>query len=327
MKALIDSIVLEPAIAELAHRLNHHASFTFYGHVFEVFSTSPFCTEYLARVYTFFRDKRPRSASVIPRRLLIVDPDSYAHSLLCRNFLQNRNADGYIVIPEWLPTTFVVTSSSLASYYASKVLRLGVVEAMLGSHITIHAASLCSPEGDGVLLVGEAAVGKTTLALSLLDRGFRFGSDDTTCIERKSLDCSCFPLPFLSRVPIQPNSIPDISVAGEPRFFLERPSSVVETIQPSRLCFLNRSSETERNSTGILPMRGSDAVSALLRNVMFPLCVESNQRDSIIMDSLPVLAALVNRTQSISIDTSDVTKGAQRVLASIDSTKSRMLDD
>lgn len=320
MKALINNIVLQPAIAELAHRLNHRATFKFYGHVFEVHSTSPVCTEYLARVYGFFQDEQRWGKSVIPRRLLIVDPDSYAHSLLSHYHLQNRNADGYLVIPDWLPTTFVVKSSSLASYYASKVLRLGVVDAMLGSHVTIHAASLCNPKGDGVLLVGEAAVGKTTLALSLLDLGFRFGSDDTTCIERETLDCSCFPLPFLSRVPIHPNSIPDICVAGEPRFFLERPSSVVETIQPSRLCFLNRSSDTERNSTAILPMRGSDAVAALLRNVMFPLCIDTGQRDSIIMDSLPVLASLVNRTQSFSIDTSDVTKGAAQVLASIDST-------
>ncbi len=49
---------------------------------------------------------------------------------------------------------------------------------------TLHAAGLVSPEGDGLLAVGPSDSGKTTLALGLVHKGWRYLSDDAVLISR-----------------------------------------------------------------------------------------------------------------------------------------------
>ena len=47
----------------------------------------------------------------------------------------------------------------------------------------LHAASLCCPDGTGVLLLADAGGGKTTTALSMLRQGARLLSDDLTVLQ------------------------------------------------------------------------------------------------------------------------------------------------
>lgn len=61
---------------------------------------------------------------------------------------------------------------------------LNAALARVRSHWLFHGAALASPGGRGVILAGAAGLGKTTLALALLDRGFGFLSDDVAAVDR-----------------------------------------------------------------------------------------------------------------------------------------------
>ncbi|MDQ1301981.1 MAG: hypothetical protein QG637_1903 [Chloroflexota bacterium] len=50
------------------------------------------------------------------------------------------------------------------------------------SHVQYHAAALAAPDGAGVVLAGDAGLGKTTLTLALLRHGFRVFSDDVAAV-------------------------------------------------------------------------------------------------------------------------------------------------
>jgi hypothetical protein len=66
-------------------------------------------------------------------------------------------------------------------------------------HLVLHAAAL-ERRGQALLLAGPTHAGKTTLALGLLDRGFRLLSDDFSPIERESGRIE----PFLKALGIRP---------------------------------------------------------------------------------------------------------------------------
>jgi hypothetical protein len=61
------------------------------------------------------------------------------------------------------------------------------------SHFLFHAAAVAAPAGGGVILAGGAGLGKTTLTLALLARGFRFFSDDVAAVGRA--DGHLYPFP------------------------------------------------------------------------------------------------------------------------------------
>lgn len=60
---------------------------------------------------------------------------------------------------------------------------IGHVQRHLTSHFLIHAGAV-SRDDLGILLVGDAFYGKSTLVLELIQRGYRFLSDDTAAIGR-----------------------------------------------------------------------------------------------------------------------------------------------
>jgi hypothetical protein len=68
------------------------------------------------------------------------------------------------------------------------------------SHFLFHAAALATPDGRGVILAGGSGLGKTTLTLALLARGFRFFSDDVAAVGRAD---GCL-YPFPRRLGVRP---------------------------------------------------------------------------------------------------------------------------
>jgi hypothetical protein len=52
-----------------------------------------------------------------------------------------------------------------------------------GDFLLIHAGSVCSPDGDGVLLPAQPGSGKTTLATGLVQAGFSYLSDEAGAID------------------------------------------------------------------------------------------------------------------------------------------------
>ncbi len=70
---------------------------------------------------------------------------------------------------------------------------LNAATARVRSHFLFHAAAVATPVGRGVILAGGAGLGKTTLTLALLARGFRFFSDDVAAVGRT--DSRVYPFP------------------------------------------------------------------------------------------------------------------------------------
>jgi hypothetical protein len=65
---------------------------------------------------------------------------------------------------------------------------LGYADACLHIH-----ASAVAREGRAILIIGDSHVGKSTLALHLLLRGWRFMTDETVLVEPESLELRPFP--------------------------------------------------------------------------------------------------------------------------------------
>lgn len=73
--------------------------------------------------------------------------------------------------------------SSLDSYTLKSRLQLLIRELFYGVFM-VHGA-LIAVEGRGVLLMGEAGVGKTSLAIALADRGHGWAADDAVVLEER----------------------------------------------------------------------------------------------------------------------------------------------
>jgi hypothetical protein len=84
------------------------------------------------------------------------------------------------------------TDAEALSLYAYNAI-LNDAAARVQSHFLFHAAALITPGGEGVILAGEAGLGKTTLTLALLLHDFGFLSDDVAAVGRK--DGRLYPFP------------------------------------------------------------------------------------------------------------------------------------
>lgn len=63
-------------------------------------------------------------------------------------------------------------------------------------HFLFHAAALASPDGAGVMIAGDAGLGKTTLTLALLRHGYRVFSDDVAAVGCTDGQLYPFPRPL-----------------------------------------------------------------------------------------------------------------------------------
>ncbi|MEW6378360.1 MAG: hypothetical protein AB1611_02000 [bacterium] len=59
------------------------------------------------------------------------------------------------------------------------------VMAKIKSHLLFHAAAV-SWQGQGVIILGSSGQGKSTLAIELIRQGFKFFTDEITCIHREN---------------------------------------------------------------------------------------------------------------------------------------------
>ena len=77
-------------------------------------------------------------------------------------------------------TTHATSADALRQYAHGAILK--AVMARVQDHFLFHAAALCTNGDQGQILAGDAGLGKTTLTLALIRRGFRFLSDDVTAV-------------------------------------------------------------------------------------------------------------------------------------------------
>lgn len=290
----------------------------FDGAVVEAAASAPALLDRLRRVYRhfLFSARAPRA-----RHLLLIGPGSEAAALLARK-LGRAALDGHVLIADWLPWGLLIDGADLLHYYASKLLRLWVVEQWHEDTATIHAAALRGPEGGGLLMVGEAAAGKTTLTLRLIERGFRFASDDTSCIRRRDLACLPFPMAFVLRAARETGRpgaaaldgiAPHIALLDEPRWLHERWDAVAETpFRPTALYFLDR--EAGIGAAAAEPMPAAEAALLLLRNLVMPLGADA-EAFSAAPENFDLACRLAGGLHCARLDTADLEGALHALLA------------
>ena len=126
-------------------------------------------------------------------------------------------------------THLISDADTLFDYAHTSILNAAL--ARVRTHFLIHGAAL-SAGGAGIILAGHSGYGKTTLALELVRRGFRFLSDDIAAIA-----CADHRLhPFPKSLGLWPGTrrlIPDISVLSQET--AGRQLVDIEAIYPHRL--------------------------------------------------------------------------------------------
>ena len=305
----------------------HRLDLTFYGAPFSIHADHGAWTDYLGRVYRHFRTPPGPTAEVPPERSLLLSPGSPGWRALLGELRPERSSaspsgiTGHLLLTSGLGWALELGTEALLHYYASKLLRLAVVERLEDEMVTLHAASLLGPSGAGVLLIGEAAAGKTTTTLRLLDRGWRYGADDTSCVRRRDGRCLPFPMPLILRAELgsdRPDLAelarrePDIAILDEPRWLVERWDAVAPEFPVTHLVFLSRDEAPGETTESVArapvrPVRrisGAEAALGLLRNVMLPLGADPDAFDA---DGRNwVLAAeLADRATCLAADTRD----------------------
>jgi hypothetical protein len=80
---------------------------------------------------------------------------------------------------------------------ATLVWRLNAIAAESTSHVLLHAACVTPPQGGGVLLVGGAGAGKSTLAAALVSAGMAYLSDELAGIDCRAGTVTPYPKPLV----------------------------------------------------------------------------------------------------------------------------------
>lgn len=156
--------------------------------------------------------------------------------------------------------------------YAHTVI-LNAALARIRSHFLVHGAAL-SMDGAGVVLAGGAGYGKTTLALELIRRGFRFLSDDIAAIAR--IDHRLHPFPkSLGIWPRTGQLIPGIgrhleATAGRQLVDVEAlcPHRLGDCCPPGCLVVLVGSASDREQADGAVYLTVDRATEALLADLM-----------------------------------------------------------
>ncbi len=124
--------------------------------------------------------------------------------------------------------------------------------------VPLHAAGLVTPSGSvGVLIIGEAGAGKTTLASSLLKTGWSVASDDSLMLEPLTLECRAFRRTIEPQIGRRPDGTRR-KHSWVPA--LEIPERFVSRLSPGGLVFLG----ARAASTTTAPLSAADALVRLL---------------------------------------------------------------
>ncbi|MBI4526603.1 MAG: hypothetical protein HY695_22615 [Deltaproteobacteria bacterium] len=163
----------------------------------------------------------------------------------------------------------------------------------------LHAAAL-SNDGKGYLFPGDAESGKTSIALSLIKRGFRYLADDKVLLTQENGELVA--LAFTRRFNIDPEIsrwYPELSCLEklEPLPFTVKrpidvseiyPDSFVSSCSPRFLIYLQR---TEDFESRIVPLAPQESFKRLVRQTIY-----SFERD-VVMRQIRLLGQLVKTTK------------------------------
>jgi hypothetical protein len=148
-------------------------------------------------------------------------------------------------------------------------------------YYSLHAAGVVSPQGRGVLIVGPSEIGKSTLALGLMRKGWQYLSDDAVLVRRQGDGIRALALrrhfylnasdvSLYGHLPFGP-AIDDHAGRTKRRLCLEAafPGQAVSATTPALLLFPRISS---REHTALHPLLKIEAARRLLEAAGSQLC-------------------------------------------------------
>jgi hypothetical protein len=315
--------IADPAalVADLHALLPERLDLDVYGIRLSVAASSPEALRRLRLVYGSFVATGSGGAD---GRLALVENGSGAHARLARALRPEDPlavSEGHFLVTDWLDVALSLRDDTLLHYYASKLIRLHLVACQEPEFLTLHAASVASGGGRGFLLVGEAASGKTTLTLRLLDRGLGFCSDDTTVIRRSDGTCVPFPLAFILRggpdgappnLPGVRDCAPDLKLLDEPRWLLPRGREAGSDFKVDTIFFLH--SRADREPGVPVAVSGGEAAMELLRNVVVPLGRTDPSAERLAAD-FHLACDLADGARCLSVNSTDLSRTLECVYA------------
>lgn len=316
--------IADPAalVADLHTLLPERLDLDVHGTRVAVAATSPEALRRLRMVYGSFADGGGGGGA--DGRLALVEKGHKAHARLSRTLRPDDPlavSDGHLLVADWQDVALTLRDETLLHYYASKLIRLHLVARQEREFLTLHAASVESGGGRGFLLVGEAASGKTTLTLRLLDRGLAFCSDDTTVIRRRDGKCVPFPLAFILRggpdgeppdLPGVRDRAPDLQLLDEPRWLLPRSAEAGSDFTVDTIFFLH--ARADRPPGVAEPMPAGEAAMELLRNTVVPLGRLSPSEEQMAAD-FHLVCDLADRARCLSVNSTNLSRTLACVLA------------
>lgn len=308
---------------DLFGRLPERLDLDVYGTRITIKATSQPALQRLRLVYGAFVTDDPRPADA---RLALVELGHSPHDWLAGTLRPDdplQIGNGHFLVTDWQNSALSLRDDTLLHYYASKFVRLHLVACHQPEVLTLHAASIGIGDGRGFLLVGEAASGKTTLTLRLLDKGLSFCSDDTTVIRRSDRKCLPFPLAFVLRAGPDGKAPdiagvrerkPDLELLDEPRWLHQRFEAAGQAFTPTAIFFLH--SRPDQPPGCPVTMNPADAAMELLRNKVVPLG-GALQEDDVMTADFHLVCDLANSAHCLSVNSTDLARTLDSVLSQV----------
>jgi hypothetical protein len=219
----------------------------------------------------------------------------------------------HALVPLSFGRVYCVSTSERLHYLTGSFFMALVESLLFDDYLIVHGAAVVREQG--IVLPGALRCGKTTLALSLLNRGFRLASDDVVPIHRETLEVHPFPRLLnlrqesLVSIPGLHREYPRMTFSshfGEPRWFLDKTDSVAEPFRCRYVVFPGFGPKTQ-----LTAVSRSAAALELLRHCFYP--ITPVRRADSTADNLPTIAALLASAEPFRLVQRDPQQGVDAV--------------
>jgi hypothetical protein len=260
--------------------------------------------------YHFFETEPPEQDGRV-EHLFSFSSAAPGYAALAASLFPSGSVPPHVLVPLSFDRVYCVSSSEKLHYLTGSLFMALVESLLFDDYLIVHGAAIAREEG--LMLPGALRCGKTTLALSLLQNGFRLASDDVVLVHRTKMEVHPFPrllnlrAESLVSVPGLHREYPEMSVSmffGEPRWFLDKTDSVAEPFSCRYVVFPSFGSTTRLD-----PITGADAGLELLSHCFLP--ITPLRRFTSTAENLPSIAALLADAESYRLVQRDANEGVR----------------
>lgn len=168
-----------------------------------------------------------------------------------------------------------VTDYQTLVYYVGSFFTAAMESVLYDDFLIIHGAALVRG-ASGIVLPGALRCGKTTLTLNLLNRGFRFATDDIVLIEKESLTVFPYPRPlnirheslaYVEGIEALADRMRYSEAFGEARWFLDLSDRAARPFRCDHVVF----PVLDGSGARLDEVEKADAALQLIRHSFFPI--------------------------------------------------------